>query len=264
MASIQQQAQKNFLFYSNYCHHSKRLLDRIKSSNLVNNINIICIDNPQYNIPGFIEVVPTLYDPINRRVIVNDELFGWIESVLGGINRQHMPPQASPQFNQNNFNSNHGIGGGGAPSYNPDPNSSHHGGNKMRGGGQPSQDDLNSMSGMNGVGNGTISMADITGSADIMAFQGNEMLSRGSCSSYSFINEPDNDNLNRNFGYLDDNKDVNAMPQFTKANQSVPDTGGGGRSGGSGMQNSALQSAHDQMMAERQKDMNNNIGNMRY
>ena len=45
MASIQQQAQKNFLFYSNYCHHSKRLLDRIKSSNLVNIINIICIDN---------------------------------------------------------------------------------------------------------------------------------------------------------------------------------------------------------------------------
>ena len=231
MTSIQEQAQKNFLFYSNYCHHSKRLLTRIQSTNLVNNLNIICIDNPEYNIPNFIEVVPTLYDPVNRRVIVNDELFNWIEGVLGGSNRNHQPQMGQPQMGQPQMNQN------------------------------ANKNDINSMSGMNGMGNGVISMQDITGDENILAFQKNEMLGSGGVgSSYAFINDGDNDNLNRNFSYLDDNKDVNIMPRFTKANDSIPDSN---NSGNSKQQGSAISSAYDKMLAERQNEMNNSMSAMR-
>ncbi len=73
---------KPLLFYSNMCHHSKRLLSRIGSTNLVNNINFICIDDPRIKVPEIIQSVPTLFDPSIGRPLINAELFGWVESVL--------------------------------------------------------------------------------------------------------------------------------------------------------------------------------------
>lgn len=78
--------QKMFLFFSNYCEHSKRLLNRIKSSSLINNFNMVSIDDPNINIPNFIESVPTLYDPVQRQVMNNETLFNWIENVLSNQN----------------------------------------------------------------------------------------------------------------------------------------------------------------------------------
>jgi hypothetical protein len=78
--------QKMFLFFSNYCEHSKRLLNRLKSSNLINNFNMVSIDDPNINIPNFIESVPSMYDPVQRQVMNNETLFNWVESVLSNQN----------------------------------------------------------------------------------------------------------------------------------------------------------------------------------
>ena len=48
--SQQNTTQKMFLFFSNYCEHCKRLLNRIKTTNLINSFNLVNIDDPNVNI----------------------------------------------------------------------------------------------------------------------------------------------------------------------------------------------------------------------
>jgi len=191
--------QKMFLFFSNYCEHSKRLLNRIKSSSLVNNFNMVSIDDQNINLPNFIESVPTIYDPVQRQVMTNETLFNWVEGALS------------------------------------------------------------SQSSSNG-GKDVIDMEDITGSSDIMAFQQTEMIGGAGGTSYSFIEDNDNDNLNHHYEYLD-SRDNNNMVKFTKAsdNSSLNDTQG--KKGKTG--DSATNSAYDKMMADRQQEMQSSMPAMR-
>lgn len=85
--SQQNTPQKMFLFFSNYCEHSKRLLNRIKTTNLINSFNMVCIDDANINIPDFIQVVPSIYDMTQRSVMTNETLFNWIEGVLSSQNQ---------------------------------------------------------------------------------------------------------------------------------------------------------------------------------
>jgi hypothetical protein len=80
--SQQNTPQKMFLFFSNYCEHCKRLMNRIKTTNLINSFNLVCIDDANVNIPDFIQVVPSLYDMTQRSVMTNETLFNWIEGVM--------------------------------------------------------------------------------------------------------------------------------------------------------------------------------------
>lgn len=85
--SQQNMPQKMFLFFSNYCEHSKRLLNRIKTTNLINSFNLVCIDDANVNIPDFIQVVPSVYDMTQRNVMTNETLFNWIEGVMSSQNQ---------------------------------------------------------------------------------------------------------------------------------------------------------------------------------
>ena len=76
----QQQKKQYYLFYSKtYCEHSKRCMDRLTKNGLLNELILCNIDDDQLNIPPFITSVPTLYLSTERRVLVNKDLFGWIE-----------------------------------------------------------------------------------------------------------------------------------------------------------------------------------------
>lgn len=191
--------QKMFLFFSNYCEHSKRLLNRIKSSSLVNNFNMVSIDDQNINLPNFIESVPTIYDPVQRQVMTNETLFNWVEGALS------------------------------------------------------------SQSSSNG-GKDVIDMEDITGSSDIMAFQQTEMIGGAGGTSYSFIEDNDNDNLNHHYEYLD-SRDNNNMVKFTKASDNSSLNNSQGKTGKTG--NSATNSAYDKMMADRQQEMQSSMPAMR-
>jgi len=191
--------QKMFLFFSNYCEHSKRLLNRIKSSSLVNHFNMVSIDDQNINLPNFIESVPTIYDPVQRQVMTNETLFNWVEGALS------------------------------------------------------------SQSSSNG-GKDVIDMEDITGSSDIMAFQQTEMIGGAGGTSYSFIEDNDNDNLNHNYEYLD-SRDNNNMVKFTKATDNSSLNNTQGKKGKTG--DSATTSAYDKMMADRQQEMKSSMPAMR-
>lgn len=186
-----------FLFYSNFCQHSKRLINRIKTSNIINNFNIVNIDDNNINLPPFIEVVPTIYLADSKKILINDELFSWIESNISG--------------------------GSNSP-----------------------------------INNEKIKMSEITGSDDILAFQQGEMISGSGCTSYSFIEESDNNLLNHNFSYLDD-RDNNKLPSFTKSNKASLTNNNTKESNKS----NPVSNAYEKMMADRQKEMQSSLPNMR-
>ena len=83
---MSQGQQKNYLFYSNQCQHSKRLLLQIQKTSIVNNFQLVNIDNPQVQLPNFVQAVPTLYLPAKRQVLTDSHLFQWFENELAQEN----------------------------------------------------------------------------------------------------------------------------------------------------------------------------------
>jgi hypothetical protein len=76
------QGNKNYLFYSNQCQHSKRLLLQLQKTNIINNMQMVNIDNPQVQLPNFVQSVPTLYLPAKRQVLTDTHLFQWFDEEL--------------------------------------------------------------------------------------------------------------------------------------------------------------------------------------
>ena len=79
---MSQGPQKNYLFYSNQCQHSKRLLLQIQKTSIVTNLQMVNIDNPQVQLPNFVQSVPTLYLPGKRQVLTDTHLFQWFDEEL--------------------------------------------------------------------------------------------------------------------------------------------------------------------------------------
>jgi hypothetical protein len=78
---MSQAPQKNYLFISNHCQHSKRLIGRLQQSpGILNTFQIVSIDDPRLQLPAFVQCVPTLYIPSKRHVLTDTDLFKWFES----------------------------------------------------------------------------------------------------------------------------------------------------------------------------------------
>lgn len=77
----------NFLFYSNYCQHSKRLIEELKKVGAQNNFSMCCVDDPNINLPPFIQSVPTIYLANERKILVNENLFSWVNSTFRQSNQ---------------------------------------------------------------------------------------------------------------------------------------------------------------------------------
>lgn len=88
-----QQKTAAHLFYSkSYCEHSKRCLDRITKNGLTNQIKLWNIDEPGLNIPPFVQSVPTIYLADQRRVLVNKDLFDWIDQNNANTQNTYIEP----------------------------------------------------------------------------------------------------------------------------------------------------------------------------
>ena len=79
---MSQGAQKNYLFVSNHCNHSKKLLQQLQNTKILNDLQIINIDDKRIQLPAFVQCVPTLYIPSKRHVITDNDLFQWINEAL--------------------------------------------------------------------------------------------------------------------------------------------------------------------------------------
>ena len=68
----------SFLFFSEHCDHSKKLLNTLTENNLINNYELCCIDLDDIKIPDFVTSVPTIYISNQKRLLVDEALFHYI------------------------------------------------------------------------------------------------------------------------------------------------------------------------------------------
>jgi len=112
--------------------------------------------------------------------------------------------------------------------------------------------------------NSELGMNEITGDANIFAYHQTEMAFGGG-NSYAFIDDKQNDKLPSSFEFLDgsNQKDM-VMPTFTRidTNMTESQTPGSANNEKTQRQNE-LTSAYDKLMAERNSELKNTIGNMR-
>ena len=69
----------NFLYYSTQCSHSLELINDLKENELINEINIVCIDNKNIKLPSFLKSVPTLVVEEADIPLVGEDAFKWIK-----------------------------------------------------------------------------------------------------------------------------------------------------------------------------------------
>ena len=79
---MSQGSQKNYIFVSNHCQHSKRLIQQLQNTSIINEMQIINIDDKRVQLPSFVQCVPTLYIPSKRQVLTDSHLFQWIDEAL--------------------------------------------------------------------------------------------------------------------------------------------------------------------------------------
>lgn len=79
---MSQPPQKNFLFISQRCQHSQRLLMRLQKTPLMSQFQVVSVDDPRVQLPQFVTCVPTLYIPSKRQVFTDADLFQWFDTEL--------------------------------------------------------------------------------------------------------------------------------------------------------------------------------------
>ena len=79
---MSQGSQKNYIFVSNHCQHSKKLLQKLQNTAIMGDMQIVNIDDKRVQLPSFVQCVPTLYIPSKRQVITDTHLFQWVEEAL--------------------------------------------------------------------------------------------------------------------------------------------------------------------------------------
>jgi hypothetical protein len=104
-------------------------------------------------------------------------------------------------------------------------------------------------------GNNTMSMADITGDANIFAYQQNEMSGTGG-GAYAFLDDNQNDALPSTYEFLDgSNKDRLVMPSFTKMTDAPVDFTSVNVKDDRKQQKDELSMAYEKLLADRNADM---------
>ena len=79
---MSQGSQKNYIFVSNHCQHSKRLIQQLQNTSIINEMQVINIDDKRVQLPSFVQCVPTLYIPSKRQVLTDSHLFQWFDEAL--------------------------------------------------------------------------------------------------------------------------------------------------------------------------------------
>ena len=90
---------KPILFYSSECQHSNKLLQAINNTSFINSLTLCSVDDLSINIPEFVQSVPTIYIPNQKRILTDNALMMFINTELSRGSKQQpaAPPQPQPQ-----------------------------------------------------------------------------------------------------------------------------------------------------------------------
>ena len=107
--------EKDLLFYSNFCLHSNNLINNISKTQLHSKILYICIDDKKIRIPSFVTRVPSIYLVKEKKILIEDNIDIWLNSINSQSNQQQSNPQQpnQQQSNQQQSNQQQGENGGG-------------------------------------------------------------------------------------------------------------------------------------------------------
>lgn len=103
-------ANKDLLFYSNYCDYSKEIIALITKKNLKNTLLVVCIDHGKYNIPSCITCVPSLLTVTgqNRRVYTENGLREYLEEKAKALYPQEQSTQTF-SWERNNYSESYSF-----------------------------------------------------------------------------------------------------------------------------------------------------------
>jgi len=78
---------KDLVFYSNYCEHSKNLINLLIKKNLRDSFILICIDKQGIQIPSFIDRVPSILT-VKRELYTGDVIDNYIYNIIQSQTKQ--------------------------------------------------------------------------------------------------------------------------------------------------------------------------------
>ena len=90
---------KDILFYSNQCEYSKKIYGMVGNSN---SILCVCVDDPNVKLPTFVQAVPLIYVPSQKRIIVDEAVELWAKTNfsqqqgMGQQQQQHQQRMNNP------------------------------------------------------------------------------------------------------------------------------------------------------------------------
>ena len=96
---------KDILFYSNNCDYSKKIYNILGERS---SIMCVCVDDPNTKLPTFVQAVPMIYIPSQKRIIVDEGVELWTKTNFGTSNASPQNNQGSPQNNQGSPQNNQG------------------------------------------------------------------------------------------------------------------------------------------------------------
>ena len=100
---------KEILFYSERCDYSMKVFNMVKDKT---SILKVCIDDPSIKLPSFVEAVPLIYIPKDKRVIVDDAVEMWITTNFKGSSAEPSSvSQQNPSSNNVSFKTNNAPSG---------------------------------------------------------------------------------------------------------------------------------------------------------
>ena len=243
--------EKNYIFYSDYCQHSKKLINLLNENNLLNSYELCCVDDSDINLPNFITCVPTLYIVDQKRTLNDEALFHFINIEMNKNNSgegqqqqmpQQMPQQMMPQQQQQQM----------MPQQQQEqmmPQQQQQ--QQMPQQQQQQQQMLQQQTSMNQNKSGPTDLSDIDG------FHRGEMSSNYS-DGYSFIDE--NSQIPHNYTFIDDTAS-SKIPQSSSQSDNQGQNQGG--TGGGSQKGKLMDSAYEQMIMERTKNTPQAASSMR-
>lgn len=91
---------KDILFYSERCDYSMKVFNMTKDKS---SILKVCVDDPSVKLPSFVNAVPLIYIPKDKRVIVDDAVEMWIGTNFGSGNTTQSNNQLESKNNVTSF-----------------------------------------------------------------------------------------------------------------------------------------------------------------
>lgn len=80
-------AQKDIIFYSNYCDFCKEVLTVLVKNNLNEQFMNVCVDNKNLKLPSFVDRVPLVYTT-NKKLVADEEIMKYIQSKISACTLQ--------------------------------------------------------------------------------------------------------------------------------------------------------------------------------